>query len=119
MKSLAAKRILVVEDEAIVAMMIEDMLLELGAVPVGPAASLKAALELAEGGVFDAAILDVNLSGEHTSDVAALLRARAIPYVFATGYGAVGAETFGHSAVLQKPFRISEMESALLSALPQ
>lgn len=114
---LEGKTILVVEDEPLVAMMVEDMLLELGAQVVGPASTLAQALALAESGDFDAALLDVNLNGERSDPVAALLRGRNIPYVFATGYGAHdrlegGAET------LQKPYRQEQVAAALARALP-
>lgn len=107
-------RILVVEDEAIIAMLIEDMLSDLGCVSVGPAYSTEQALELIQSEQFDAAILDVNLGGQRTTPVAQALLSRGIPFVFATGYGPAGiAEDFSENIVLTKPFEQIELECAL------
>ncbi len=81
-------RLLVVEDEAMVAMLVEDMLAELGHSVVGPAMRLDQALPLAREAEFDFAILDVNLGGQLSFPVAEVLRARGIPFIFATGYDA-------------------------------
>lgn len=108
------RRILVVEDEAMIAMLIEDMLSELGCIAVGPAYSAEQALEFIEAGLFDAAILDVNLGGRRTTPVAEALRSKGIPFFFATGYGHGGIATeFSNYAVLTKPFRQNELEVAL------
>lgn len=107
-------RILVVEDEAIVAMLLEDMLAELGYEVVGPVTRLERALDLARGAAIDAAVLDVNLNGRDTYAVADALSARAIPFVFATGYGARElAERFRGTPVTQKPFQRDDLERAL------
>ncbi|MFN3943686.1 MAG: response regulator [Allosphingosinicella sp.] len=107
-------RILVVEDEMLVAMNIEDMLLELGHEVAGLASRLEPALALAADGAFDAAMLDVNLAGEPSFPVADILARRGIPYLFATGYGARGVEEKHRAApVLQKPFRAADLNSAL------
>ena len=90
MTALAGKRILVVEDEAMVAAMVEDMLVDLGATVVGPAGSVAKGLDLARNAVLDGAVLDVNLRGERVDAVAALLRERRVPLVFASGYGESG-----------------------------
>ena len=74
MTVLAGKRILVVEDEAVIAAMIEDMLVELGATVIGPAATISNGLTLAGAGNIDAAVLDVNVRGERIEPVASLLR---------------------------------------------
>src|SRR5215213_8423994 len=102
------KRILVVEDEALVAMLIEDELLEAGARVVGPAASAGEALRLIEtaaDGGLSAAVLDINLAGEAVRPVADRLAALGVPFLFATGYGE-GCDTGGHATarVLRKPF---------------
>jgi DNA-binding response OmpR family regulator len=102
------KRILVVEDEAILAMMVEDGLVDAGAKVVGPAASVGDALQLidevASDGGLSAAVLDINLNGEVVSPVADRLAALGVPFVFATGYGE-GCDTGGHAApMLRKPF---------------
>jgi DNA-binding response OmpR family regulator len=106
---LQGRRVLVVEDEALIGMLLEDELLEAGAEVVGPACSVKEALELidqvaADGGL-SAAVLDINLEGETVSPVADRLAALSVPFVFATGYGA-GYNRGLHAAapILTKPF---------------
>ena len=98
----------------LVAMNIEDMLLELGHEVAGLASRLGPALALAKEGRFDAAMLDVNLAGEPSFPVADLLAERKIPFLFATGYGRAGIEErFRDRPILQKPFRASELAAAL------
>jgi CheY-like chemotaxis protein len=114
MSLFAGKRVLVVEDEPIVAMAIEDMLLDLGCVVVGPAAHLSQAHALAEGETLDAAVLDININSGRTYAVAETLRRRGVPYAFATGYGADGIEQGGEGVpVLQKPYRQEQVEAML------
>jgi CheY-like chemotaxis protein len=114
MHPLSPTRILVVEDEAMIAMLIEDMLCNLGCVPVGPACSAAKALELIQSERFDGAILDVNLGGERTTPVAEVLHSKGIPFFFATGYGPAGvAAQFSKHIVLTKPFQQSDLERAL------
>ena len=111
-------RVLVVEDEAMIAMLIEDMLTELGCTIVGPASSTRQAFAAIERETCEAAILDVNLNGERTLPVAEELRARKLPFLFATGYGAPGIEGgFREQATLTKPFTQSDLESALRQIL--
>jgi CheY-like chemotaxis protein len=112
------RRILVVEDEPIVAITLQDMLENLGHVVVGPAFRLAAAHKLAEAEMLDAAILDVNLGDGDSYGVAALLRSRGIPYVFATGYSRDGLEP-GHeeAPVLAKPYQESQVDAALKALL--
>ena len=81
-------RILVVEDEAMIAMLVEEMVLDFGSEVVGPAAKMGEALRLASDASLDAAILDVNVGGAVVYPVADLLRGRGVPIIFATGYGA-------------------------------
>lgn len=108
------KRILVIEDEPIVAIALHDVLEELGYEVVGPAFRLAAARTLAETEPLDAAILDVNMGDGDSYDVARFLRARGVPYAFATGYGREGLEP-GHETVpvLQKPYHEGQVEEAL------
>ena len=107
-------RVLIVEDEMLVAMNIEDMLLELGHEVAGIAGRLEPALALARDGAFDVAMLDVNLAGERSFPVADLLIARGIPFLFATGYGLGGIEEkYRDRPVLQKPFRAAELAAAV------
>ena len=103
---------LVVEDEPLVAMMVEDMLVDLGWTVVGPASSLEEALRRAAEGGFDVALLDVNLNGERSDPVAELLRARGLPLVFATGYGS-STSTNPAEPVLHKPYRADQLAAAL------
>lgn len=110
-------RVLVVEDEAAIAMLLEDMLLDLGSEVVGPAGRLGQALTLAETETFDLAILDVNLAGEPIYPVVEVLERRGIRFVFSTGYGSGGIEpAWQGRPVLQKPFSQAELELALSAA---
>src|SRR3712207_3590234 len=98
-------RVLFVEDEAMVSMLIEDMLLDLGVDVVGPATKLADALALAREADIEAAVLDINVGGQHTFSVADILQARGIPVIFATGYGSSALpERFRDTPVLHKPF---------------
>lgn len=117
MVPLNGKTILVVEDEVIVAMMVEDMLLELGASVVGPVATVELALRLVAEHRIDAALLDVNLNGQRSYPIADELRQRGIPFVFATGYGSPGYDTLDALNVVQKPYQIEQMEAALATAM--
>ena len=111
-------RILVVEDEMMVAMLLEDMLGELGCIVVGPAPRVRHALELAVAEAIDGAILDVNVAGEKVFAVADALAARGIPFLFATGYGSAGLlEEYRDRPTLQKPFAQDELERAVAQHL--
>jgi CheY-like chemotaxis protein len=112
------RRVLVVEDEAMVAMLVEDMLTELGHSVVGPAMRLDQALPLAREAEFDFAILDVNLGGQLSFPVADVLRARGIPFIFATGYGRNGVEeAYRDTITLMKPFERSDVQRAFAHTL--
>jgi CheY-like chemotaxis protein len=115
MTGLTGLRVLVVEDEPVVAMCLEDILEELGCVTIGPASRLAEGLELAERGALDAAILDINLFGERSTPIAEALRARGVPFVFASGYGSP-PEGFG-AAMIGKPYRAAEIDAALRGLL--
>lgn len=108
----SGKRILVVEDEPLVAMLAEDMLLELGYAVVGPASNLGDALDLASRAKFDAAVLDVNLNGKRSDAVAGLLRSKGIPFVIATGYGTSG-DPCGEEPIVYKPYGAEQLAAAL------
>lgn len=109
-----SSRILVVEDEAIVAMLIEDMLGELGFAVVGPAARTGDALALLEETTINGAILDVNLGDEPSYRIADALIERGIPFIFVTGYGAAGLDSaYRQHPVVQKPFTRARLEQAL------
>ena len=112
-------RVLVVEDEILVAMLIEDMLADLGFEVLGPAMRLDAALKMALDESFDVAVLDVNLANEQSFPVAQLLQERGIPFLFATGYGLRGLdERFKEVTTLQKPFEPDQLANAISLALP-
>lgn len=97
--------ILVVEDEALIVMLIEDTLHEHGYRPVGPAGRVGEALRLIEETSPDAAVLDINLDGEEVFPVVERLAARGIPFLFLTGYGRAGLQgRWSEAPVLQKPF---------------
>jgi DNA-binding response OmpR family regulator len=108
------RRVLVVEDEMMIAMLIEDMLADMGHEVVGVAPNLKSALVLAADGQFDVAILDINLAGERSFPVAHLLQARGVPFLFATGYGVLGLEDpFREVTTLKKPFQMEDLARAV------
>lgn len=115
MSRLTGRRILVVEDEALVAMLVEDALLDAGALVTGPAATVAEALALLERETPDAAVLDLNLAGETSTPVADALALRGIPFVVATGYGADGLPP-GHVTVpvLAKPYDPDDLTAALV-----
>lgn len=107
-------RLLIVEDEYLIAMLLEDMLVELDCVVSGIAANTAQALELIETTEIDAAVLDVNLDGTDSFGVAAVLKDRKKPFIFATGYGTSRvAPEFAGAPVVQKPYRMEELVSAL------
>ncbi|MBW6400944.1 response regulator [Roseomonas sp. HJA6] len=107
-------RILVVEDEALVAMLVEDALEDAGFGVIGPVRSVAQALEVLEAERPDAAVLDLNLAGENSVSVADALVALGIPFVVATGYGAAGLPA-GHRGVpvLPKPYDPADLTAVL------
>lgn len=115
MSVLTGRRVLVVEDEPIIAMALEDMLADFGCEVVGPASNLPDAQRLVESVAIDAAMLDININNGRSYVIADELRRRAVPFVFATGYGEEGIEA-GGAPVLRKPYRLAEVE-AILTAL--
>jgi CheY-like chemotaxis protein len=119
--ALTGLRLLLVEDEALVAMMVEDMLTDFGCVVADVAGTVSRGVALVTDAelALDGAILDVNLGGEKVYPVAQALAARGIPFIFATGYGTAGiAEAFSHVPVLAKPYEPRALERMLTAALP-
>ncbi len=114
MARLTGQSVLVVEDEALVAMLVEDALLDAGATVLGPVATVAEALALLERETPHVAVLDLNLAGETSTPVADALVARGIPFVVATGYGADGLPP-GHDSVpvLAKPYDPDDLTMAL------
>src|SRR5215831_3045401 len=112
------KRVLVVDDEPMIRMLLEDMLGELGYIIAAQAARIDQALEAVKTGEFDLAILDINLSGESISPVAEALVARGTPFVLATGYAEDQLpELHRHHPTLKKPFQIDSLERMLESLI--
>lgn len=118
-EALAGRRILVVEDETMIALLIQDMLADLGCALAGVAHGVDEAMALAAGAApIDAALLDVNLGGRPIFPVADVLRAKGVPLVFSSGYGEAGLrEADAGAPVLRKPFRMAELADALTRAL--
>lgn len=115
---LSGVRVLVVEDEAAISMLLEDMLLDFGCAVVGPAARLSTALEMAAQESFEVAILDVNVAGEPIYPVAEAIAKRELPLVFSTGYGGAGIrEPFRDRPVVQKPFSQADLKRTLIGAI--
>lgn len=115
---LSGRRVLVVEDEVMVAWTLEDMLAELGCTVVGPAARVDQALAMIEAEAVDAVVLDVNLNGEKSYPVADALAARGVPFVFSTGYNKNDLHTgYLGFPMLQKPFERSQLGDALAKLL--
>jgi CheY-like chemotaxis protein len=113
------RRILVVEDEFLIRMLLEDMLTDLGYELVGVAGRVDEALELARTKDFDLAILDVNLDGHDVYPVADLIGQRGLPFMFVTGYGGRGLpDSYRDRPTLQKPFQLDELKKMLAQLLP-
>jgi CheY-like chemotaxis protein len=111
-------RILVVEDEMLIAMLVEDWLAELGCETVGPVGSAVEALALIEAGQLDGAILDVSLNGHDSFAVADALRARDVPFTFATGHGTGRvADRFKDAPTLTKPYDFERVRAAVATLL--
>lgn len=118
MSSLVGSRILVVEDEALVAMLVEDALLDAGCEVIGPAADVEAALRLLGEAVPDAAVLDMNLGGDSSAPIADALAGKGVPFVVATGYGASGLPPQHRGVpVLAKPYDPADLINELTELL--
>jgi len=112
-------RILVVEDESMLSMLLEDMLHDLGCTVVGTVGRYDDALKQATNGpAFDVALLDVNLNGKQTFPIAELLAGRGVRFIFATGYGeGILPQSLQSGSILQKPFELKALEKALRRAV--
>lgn len=116
---LAGLRVLIVDDEALVAMLLEDMLADLGCELAGSAGRVSQALELVRDPAvrFDVAVLDVNVAGESVEPVAQAVIDRGAAVVFATGYGESGVPAaFRGRPTLQKPFGVNDVAARLQEA---
>lgn len=108
------KRALVVEDEIMVAMYVEDLLTDLGYEVAAIATGLEQALPLARDGLFDFAVLDINLAGRLSFPIADVLRERGIPFLFASSYGSKGvSEDYRGAIRIQKPFIGRDLAQAI------
>lgn len=111
-------RILVLDDEPMIAMLVQDWLQDLGFETVGPAQSVATALDLIERTSLDGAILDVSLGNEDCYAVADCLQERGVPFAFATGHGRNGIDArYKNAAVLSKPFDFVMMKRVLTEFL--
>ena len=116
--SLDGLRVLLVEDEAIIAMTAEDMLEELGCTVAATASNLQEAFACVEERAFDVALLDINLNGQQSLPVAARLRHAGTPFVFTTGYGAAGCGAkYADVPLVTKPYQIGDLEAGIRAAL--
>ena len=118
-QAFAGRRVLIVEDESLVAMLLETILEDMGCVPVGPAATVDEGLALvADPAPIDAALLDVNVAGRQVFPIAEALKARGVPFVFSTGYGEGGLpDEWRGQPTLQKPFTEAAVRDALMTAM--
>ena len=112
-------KVLVVEDESMVSMLMEDMLQDLGCMVVGTIARFDDALKQAiNDPAFDVALLDVNLNGKQTFPIAEQLAARGVRFIFATGYGeGILPQSLQGGPILQKPFELEALQRALRRAM--
>jgi len=111
-------RVLVVEDEYLIRMLLEEMLADLGYTVTAAVGSIAEAREHAVNGNFDAAILDVNLDGQEIFPVADMLAERSLPFVFVTGYGERSLpDRYRERPALQKPFQAEQLNAALADLL--
>lgn len=116
----AGTRVLIVEDEALIAFLIQEYLEDLGCIPVGPFDSVAGALEAVQSEVFDVALLDILLKGEKVFPVADVLAERNLPFLFLSGYGQKASPP-GHSdrKVCPKPFTAKEFAASLAAVLAE
>lgn len=111
--ALAPLRVLVVEDEPLVAIMLEDALQDFGYQVVGPVENLKAAIQLAGSERLDAAVLDINIDGTISDAVADRLMTRGIPFLLVSGYTRDLGLRFGNVPLLRKPFTTADLHRAV------
>jgi DNA-binding response OmpR family regulator len=113
-RSLEGLRVLVVEDDYLISLLFDDMLTSAGCVVVGPLPRLADALEAAAKESCDAAVLDVNLAGEHVYPVAKILAERHVPFIFVTGYsGDALPLEYAEQPLIAKPFKAAQLLGAL------
>jgi CheY-like chemotaxis protein len=119
-KAAVGRRVLVVEDESMIRMLLDGMLSDIGYTMTAEAGALDEAMTLAKQEEFDVAILDVNLHSEPITPVAEILTQRGLPFVFATGADLRGVpQAYRSHPTLQKPFRVEALERALQAVAPK
>jgi CheY-like chemotaxis protein len=117
-KLLSGRRVLVVEDELLVLMMIEDMLADMGCESVTTVTTVDKALALIDAQVFDVAMLDMNLNGNSSHAVAEALVARGVPFFYSTGNtGQEARDDYRDRPALKKPFRYEGLVEILTRLL--
>ena len=117
-KLLSGRSILIIEDEMLILMMIEDMLADLGCESVSVASKIGQAITLIDGQVFDAAMVDLNLSGVESYPIADALMARDVPYFFSTGSSVANIRHgYREQDVLKKPFTFDQLSDMLSRSL--
>lgn len=115
---LSGRRILVVEDEMLIVLMIEGILEDLGCRSVTSAATVRKAVTLVGSETFDAAILDMNLGGEDSGMVAKALSEKGVPFFYSTGNSrSESSEGFGDHAMLHKPYQEADLVAAITQLL--
>lgn len=114
----AGTRVLLVEDETLVALMIEDMIDDIGAMLIATVSTIGEAMATLESARPDIAMLDINVGGDQVFPVCERLAELGIPFVFSTGYGEHGVPPqWRASPVLQKPYSASQLADALARCL--
>jgi CheY-like chemotaxis protein len=114
----ALSRILIVEDEPLIALMLADMLADLGYHVAASVTQVGEALSVLDDITIDIALLDVNIGAQKIDPVADRLAARGTPFIFTTGYGNAGVPAnYADRAILQKPFHINDLETILQTEL--
>lgn len=115
-----ATRILIVEDEMLIAMLLEDMIADLGHAVVGPFHSFDGALKAVAQETYDIAILDVNLGSESSIPIAEELQRRGVPFAFATGHSREQIDPrFFEAHVIAKPFDERSLDAAIKALTPR
>jgi CheY-like chemotaxis protein len=115
----AGLKVFVVEDEAMIRMLVGDMLEELGHGVSAETGDINQAIQLAQSAEYDVAILDVNVNGSAVTPVAEMIKARGLPFIFATGYGSDGVpEGFRDRPALQKPFQQQALAAVIREVCP-
>ena len=118
-QNLRPPRVLIVEDEMLIAMMLKDQVTRLGYRVIGPASRVERAVRLIENEEIEAALLDVNVAGEKVDPVAQELRHRGIPFAFVSGYASWIAKDFADRPCVAKPIQVHQLARALRHVLDE